>query len=80
MTPDRWLVFPFDQFPPEQQSDGSWIYEANGRRFPGTESFTGGRAPDVIDFFPPSHGDSGYSVPIEPVGVPPPLVNDSYGA
>jgi hypothetical protein len=79
VTSDHWLFLPFDQFPPEQQPDGSWVYEANGRPLPGTESFFGGRAPDVVDFFPPSHSDSGYGVPIEPVGLPP-IVNDSFGA
>jgi hypothetical protein len=79
VTADHWIAFPFDYFPPEQQPDGSWLYESNGRHLPYTVSFVGGHAPDVIDFFPPSHSDSGYGVPIELVGVPP-IVNDSFGA
>jgi hypothetical protein len=73
MTPDHWLVSQYDHAQPDPQPDGSFIYEANPH----------GRGPVYYVNGPVPHftpGEIGFSVPIEPVGVPPPIVNDSFGA
>jgi hypothetical protein len=72
VLPNRDLSY-LEHFFPEQQPDGSWIYEANPHGHGRTVYVNG----PVLHFAPDGFG---YSIPVvEPVGVPP-LLNDSYGA